>query len=350
MTKKLIFLILIVSLQAHFSFANDKSLAKSSRKFAVIALDPNIYKVFDDGTVTKIKHIEFGGYGTGTQAQYSPSGNFVVYLSESNLWKVPLNGGKKTKISTQGDPGNNQFYSIDVNITDISRDGKKVLYQVYYLDGHGDGPRRAQQKADYGFFLYDFEKKTTIKTSIPYQKRIFGSQGWILDDHIVFLDTEKKLQSYPLKGGESQLIYHFPKPEYTFVNQVVLDSDEKNMYFAGIKHNSISQILKMNFETKKIEEVSPFGTFVEYQRPSVSPDGKTIAYSHRPNVQDSEELYINNEKMFSFPYAIEGIYWIDNRYAAVTMRAITRKTSTHIVVIDIKNKKIIKDNDLKSHF
>lgn len=278
----------------------------------------SVWRVASNGTAESLP-FQFGeacsfslGIG-GTEPLPSPDQRWIAFARDNNLWLLDVPLMEATQITHVGKPYNQRYASVDVFITAWSPDSRRVLYHV--TPGMTDcidcqRPDWEMRPADYGFYVYDLEEKSTRPIELP------GSfHAWLPDGDFLLSSNER--------GSVGKQLLRFDWEEGT-VEPITdrrgwygqFDSSFDGRWLLTHVHDwRKGQILKLNVQDGGIFPVTPWGSMAEYQWPQFSPSGADISYVWQEGLDDSgtprQTLVVNNRPIYRCDGGVD-FHWIDN--------------------------------------
>jgi len=308
----------------------------------------DIWKIYSSGKIESILGNESGIntpsgniYFNTTAPVPSPDNKYVAFIKHNDLWLRDMKTGKSSRLTHAGKQDTGEYASIEVYITSWASDSRSILYHI----GHGmtedlDGvqPDRKVLEADYGFHIYNLDKKNSRRVSLPEGILL----KWLpdhrflysMDDYIIIYSTD----------GRSEIL--------TAANatgiQTDISRDGKHLLIAdGNLKMRTSQIIKVDLATRKISPVTPKGSWADYQYPRFSRSGAQISFLKRTGQvrgHPTVSLIIDGREVYKHTGSI--VYsWIDE--TAIALIYIREDNMLGIMVLDTGTNKIKAEHKVK---
>ena len=250
----------------------------------------------------------------------SPNNRLVAHTRKNDLWLLDVATGKSTQITHVGKPYDERHASVFVYITDWSPDSQRILYNV--SPGTAacvdctDRTGWEVQSADYGFYIYDLETKTTQPVEFPGKYQV-----WLPDGDF--------LLGPPGSSGAVNQLLRFTPGDAAPVpltragghyGQLDVSRDGR-WVLAGLgKFASTSQVVKIAMSSGEATPITSVGKWAEHQWPEFSPSGTRIAHIRQvglaPSGQPKTVLVVEGRSLHTCMERL--IYrWIDDRTLAL---------------------------------
>lgn len=303
-----------------------------------------IWKIHATGKIDSFKlsfdHGSVEGVGIGsTWPAPSPNRAMLAYIDSSyNLWLHELSNGRSRRVTSVGQREDGEFAAVMVLITGWSMNNQQILYHVLHSEPHCDDCNRPDLKirdVAYGFYIYDLKSGEHHTIQMPAEYR-----EWLNGEELL-------LKSYD--AGVSALLRFSPLDKRSSVIATLpgdihpgaVTSDGN--WLVAILHTwsegrSQSRIIKMDLNSGRIINVTPIGSFAEYQVPNFSPNGQHLAYTRMemlPDKRARHTIIFDGAPLFggdSFPIRLPKMHWIDDANMAIIF-------NDEIIVMNVETKK-----------
>ncbi|MCI0695315.1 hypothetical protein L0337_25315 [candidate division KSB1 bacterium] len=263
----------------------------------------------------------------------------LAYIDSSyNLWLRELSNGESRQITSVGRREDGEFAAVMVLIMGWSMNNQQILYHVLHSEPHCDDCNRPDLKVRpvaYGFYIYDLKSGKHHPIQLPAEYR-----GWMNDKELL-------LKNYD--AGVSTLLRFSPLDKRSSVIATLsgdihpgaITSDGN--WLAAVLHTwsegrSQGRIIKMDLRSGTVINVTPIGSFAEYQFPTFSPNGRLLAYIRMkmlPDKRARHTIIINEAPLLggdSFSTFLPKMHWIDDANMAIIF-------NNEIIVMNVETKK-----------
>jgi hypothetical protein len=276
------------------------------RVFASGKIEPLGFRLTQRGTLAST-------LGLGSTDPFpSPDGRFIAYVENGSLWLWTADSRKARRIAEGAEP-DKKFRGVLIHITAWKPDSSAILYHVSENRSYtGEGadteefPQSVRKSSEYGHRIFSLKLNSSRSIDLPE----YAEKTWLPTGE--FLIQEKSGLSIREESGVSRSLASVK--EGMELVQVHAASNSPEVAVTQLE-NGRSRIEKIDLPSQQLTPVSPEGKFADYQRPSISPNGRYIGFVHAldPNLREFvlEGRSVHSTK--SFPRA----HWIDNETVAL---------------------------------
>jgi hypothetical protein len=239
------------------------------RPFVVICSDSTrVCTVSASGAIAQLPiHFqpEYGAVGWGSSGPIvSPDGRWIAFARFADLFLFEVSTSKTTRIAASN--ATRDSISCDVFLTDWSLSSKRLLYFMKDHEIRFESYGRYDCPAD-GFFVYNLEARTTDSMPIP------GLVAcWLPDGRVVIREDLGLLLFTPGEAKATPLMPPIRSP-----NQVRCSPDGDRIVMQCSPATNEGQIVELNWREGAMRVVTPIGKLTQWQWPTYSPSGKSIA-------------------------------------------------------------------------
>lgn len=299
-----------------------------------------VLRVYSDGNIEKVLYLD-GPSGYGGSIYYgsdspliSPDQRHVAIIWEDDLWIFEPDTKNLTQLTQVAKPYTEKYLSVEVKTKSWSWDSRKLFYSVSSGDpGSGDdGFDRKVRPANYGFYIYNVEDKSTkfVSESISnstldklvpnFNKTLFD---WSQDG--TTLINGNKINK-KLSWGHIDI----SRDGKWLVARIVVPKEAFNK-------DPRSQIVKIDLKNYNVIPLTPVGGWAEYQRPKFSPSGKHILYKWQRKLEKGipiDDVAVDGKKIYT-AIGLSECSWInDNTIAFTSSINATEYNKREIIIID----------------
>lgn len=219
----------------------------------------------------------------------------ILYTKNNNIFLITDNCKEETQITYDGQKGTNKFYPANAIPVGFSPDGKKFLYALENEICLGDCTQifEVNPLVKEGLYLFDINSKKSIFLT---DKEPFFNSGYLAPYYIGWTNESKYpvFESDRIRAGDFY-VFNLDTLEASLLDKKSTDfgwgmqteiEGNKFMLWGGAvypnnQENGLSTIRLSKWDKSKEINISPLGSFAEYQWPSLSPDGKKVKYLHQ---------------------------------------------------------------------
>ncbi len=204
----------------------------------------------------------------------SPDGQWIAYLDDHQLWMKRLDGSVTRKLTTH------PTSQVRVLLSGWSPDSQSFLFHQSEIHCEDDCPAFPRDLSQ-GFYL-----ATTRDPAARFVPKLEGFDVWEPDSQHVLYQAglgsgQYELRRGSLNGAAFQAVQKVTAP-FGF-SQLTMRGDE----IAFVMDNRVQ---RSHADGSAHFDVTPKGEFAEHQWPHHSPDGKHLAYHHKPKGQETLDV------------------------------------------------------------
>lgn len=293
----------------------------------LVVFKQNVFRAYSNGKFEKI----FSAKDQHSNLYISPDQRHIVFEQDNDLWLLDVQTSLTERITNVGKPFTSKYTSVSAIFQLWSWDGNKILYRVSpgdTDDPEGERPELKVRPAKYGSYVFDLAKKISRPLEFPNGNLFI----WLADGNFLIESNDNIIMHDVIDNTERSLI--------NLGNgwQTSLSNDGK-LILTTIrdKRMTTSQIIKMGMPQGQTTPITPIGKFTEYQWPTFSPSGKSIAYQHRIGTDNGKpviSLVVDGRDIYNYTGNLS-YKWIEDSTIVVIERS-----QKEAAIIDVGTKKV----------
>jgi hypothetical protein len=234
-----------------------------------------------------------GELGVGSDRPLlSPDGRFVAHLSSGRLVVTDVKTSEPRPVAYPGEPTPGQVSNLEILLSGWSPDGRYFIFHVGYGDGDGFALEKELAVSPDGETL-GFELVDSKDFSVRLLRGLKNFVAWAPDSRRVVVEGispkgNRALFAVDPDGGHRTLLRE-AAPEHHFFQFHI--NGEQAAWLDEL-HIAVATL-----GSGEPTPMTPDGEVATYQWPSLSPDGKHLAYAHMlrlvEGVPDSELVVLD---------------------------------------------------------
>jgi len=262
----------------------------SERDAIIVAFSNKLWKIYADGQIDSLSiplpsQPSSGRSGIGsTRPAPAPDMSVIALIADYNLWLYELDSSQLSKLTSVGQPYNEDFLAVKTYITGWSPNSQFLLYAIAPGIAGDDGPVMKREVA-YGHYVFD--QRTFVHTKVTFPK-IYNHtsmslpatfQTWLSDDSVLLQArnprTEWELFKFSLSTQTTELLatFHFE------VQAVDVSKNGLWMLAKAVDwRKRRCRIVRIDLKTSKLMPMTEWARWAEIQHVALSPDDSKFSY------------------------------------------------------------------------